>query len=75
LVFLHQKFVPLAVAGKTQLCTSRRECNKLDLTAAQYFDWLIIMIGPGGLLLVVPTYLQFQLHSFIDGVAKKTQLN
>jgi hypothetical protein len=28
------------------------------------------MIGPGGLLLVVPTYTQFQ--SFIGGVAKKT---
>jgi hypothetical protein len=28
------------------------------------------MIGPGGLLLVVPMYMQFQLH-FIDGVAKK----
>jgi len=25
------------------------------------FDWSIIMIGPGGLLLVVPTYMQFQL--------------
>jgi hypothetical protein len=32
-------------------------------------DWSIIMIGPGGLLLVVPTYMQFQ--SFIGGVAKK----
>jgi len=32
------------------------------------------MIGPGGLLLVVPTYMQFQLQ-FIGGVAKKSQLN
>ncbi len=24
----------------TQLCTSKKECNKLDLTAAQYF-WLV----------------------------------
>jgi hypothetical protein len=29
------------------------------MTAAQYF-WLVDpMIGPGGLLVVVPTYLQF----------------
>jgi hypothetical protein len=32
------------------------------------------MIGPSGLLLVVPTYLQVQLQ-FIGGVAKKKQLN
>jgi hypothetical protein len=34
------------------------------------------MIGPGGLLLVVPIYMQFQ-YSFIGGVAikKKKQLN
>jgi len=25
------------VKGATQLCTSKKECNKLDLTAAQYF--------------------------------------
>jgi hypothetical protein len=25
------------VKGATQLCTSRKECNKLDLTAAEYF--------------------------------------
>jgi len=28
------------------------------------------MIGPGGLLLLVPTYIQFQSYSFIGGVAK-----
>jgi hypothetical protein len=28
------------VKGATQLCTSKKECNKLDLTAAQYF-WLV----------------------------------
>jgi hypothetical protein len=31
------------------------------------FDWLIIMIGPGGLLLVVPTSLRF---SFMGGAIK-----
>ncbi len=36
------KFVQSAVAGKgtTQVCTSKKECTKLDLTAAQYF-WLV----------------------------------
>jgi hypothetical protein len=28
------------VKGATQLCTSKKECNKLDLIAAQYF-WLV----------------------------------
>jgi hypothetical protein len=28
------------VKGTTQLCTSKKECNKLNLTAAQYF-WLV----------------------------------
>ncbi len=34
------------------------------------------MIGPGGLLLVVPTFMQFRLlYSFIGGVAKKNGLD
>jgi len=61
--------LPWLVKGTTQLCTSKKECKKLDLTAAQYFWFVNHMIGPGGLLLVVPTYMQFQ--SFIGGVAKK----
>jgi hypothetical protein len=33
-------------------------------------DWLVIMIGLGGLLLVVPLYVQFS-YSFIGGVKKE----
>jgi hypothetical protein len=29
--------LPRLVKGATHLCTSKTECNKLDLTAAQYF--------------------------------------
>jgi hypothetical protein len=29
--------LPWLVKGATQLCTSKKECNKLDLTVAQYF--------------------------------------
>jgi hypothetical protein len=29
--------VPWLVKVTTQLCTSKKECNKLDLAAAQYF--------------------------------------
>ncbi len=29
--------LPWLVKGATQLCTSKKECNKLDLIAAQYF--------------------------------------
>jgi hypothetical protein len=44
------------------LCTSKRtviNCTGLRLSVS---DWLVIMIGPGGLLLVVPTYMQFQFY-------------
>jgi hypothetical protein len=61
------------VKGATQLHTSQKECNKLHLTAAQYFsDWSITMIGPGGLLLVVP---QWGTSFYWWGCPKKTQLN
>jgi hypothetical protein len=59
------------VMGATQLCTSRKECNKLDLTAAQYF-WLVdYKIGPGGLLLVVSTNMQFPLQFYWWGCQQK----
>jgi hypothetical protein len=29
--------LPWLVKGATQVCTCKKECNKLDLTAAQYF--------------------------------------
>jgi hypothetical protein len=29
--------LPWLVKGATQLCTSKKECNELDMTAAQYF--------------------------------------
>ncbi len=62
--------VPWLVKGATQLCHSKKECNKLDLTAAEYF-WLVDhMIGPGGLLLVVSIYLQFQLQFYWWGCPK-----
>jgi hypothetical protein len=41
------------------LCTSKRSvinCTWLELSVS---DWSIIMIAPSGLLLVVPTYMQF----------------
>jgi hypothetical protein len=58
--FFCTKFVHLAVASKgaTQLCTSKKECDKLNL------------IGPGDLLLVVPTYMQFHLQLLV-GLPKK----
>jgi hypothetical protein len=63
--------LPWLVHGATQLCTSKRECNKywtwLQLSIS---DWSIIMIGPCGLLLVVPTNMQLQLQ-FYWWVAKK----
>ncbi len=38
----------------------------------QYFsDWSIIMISPGGLLLVVPTYMQFEFQFYWWGCQKQ----
>jgi hypothetical protein len=44
--------------SKTVRTPATEECNKYVLTADPVFDWPIIMIDPGGLLLVVPTYLK-----------------
>ncbi len=70
--FFCTKFVHLAVASKgaTQLCTSKKECDKLNLSAGQYFWFVDHDIGPGDLLLVVPTYMQFHLQLLV-GLPKK----
>jgi hypothetical protein len=57
--------LPWLVKVATQLCTSKKECNKSDMTWSSVF-----LIGPGGLLLVVPTYLQFQLQFLLVGLPK-----
>ncbi len=63
--------LPWLVKGATQyLCTSKRSvinCTWLRLSVS---DWSIIMTGPGGLLLVVPTYMQF-----LVGLPKKKKIN
>jgi len=65
-----------AEAGKKahhSCAPAREECNKYDLSECllPVFDWSIIMIGPGGLLLVVPTYLQSPAFSFMCGGCRK----
>jgi hypothetical protein len=67
------KFVQLAMVGKgaTQLCTSKKSVTNWTWLRLSISDWLIIMIGPGGLLLVVPTYMQFQLQFYWWGCHKK----
>ncbi len=61
--------------GEATLCTSRKECNECDLTAAlsSVSDWSIIMIDPRGLLLVVShLFAVLVLVSWVGGgVAKK----
>jgi hypothetical protein len=47
------------VKGATQLGTSKNECNYIGPNCNSVF-----LIGPGGLLLVVPTYMQFQLQFY-----------
>jgi len=54
-------------------CTCKKECNKYDLTIAQCFvsNWAIIMIGPCGLLLVVPPPICCLSFSFMGGVEQE----
>ncbi len=59
------KFVQLAVAGKrrnTVVHLQKKSVTYRTWLRLNISDWSIIMIGPGGLLLVVPTYTQFQLQ-------------
>jgi len=62
--FFCTKFVQLAVAGKrrnTVVHLQKRIINWTWLWRS-ISDLSIIMIGPGGLLLVVPMYMQFQFY-------------
>jgi hypothetical protein len=60
------------VKGATQLCTSKKECNKLDLTAAQYFwlvdhhDWSRWFVISG------PMKMEFETQFYWWGCPKKT---
>jgi hypothetical protein len=69
--------VELAVAGKRLNVVVLLWKSVINWTWLQLsiFDWSIIMIGPGGLLLVVRTYMQFQLRFYWWGCPKKQQLN
>jgi hypothetical protein len=49
--------------------------NRTWLRLSISSDWSIIMIGPGGLLLVVPTYMPIQLQFLLVGLPKQIQLN
>ncbi len=63
LVFLHQIRAVVHLQKKINIGP---DCSSV------FFDWSIIMIGPGGLLLVVPRYMQFQL---LVRLPKQKQLN
>ncbi len=66
---------PCLVNDATQWCTSKKECNKLDLTAAQYFwlvdhnEWSRWFAISSPHVFVVPV------RVLLVGLPKKTQLN
>jgi hypothetical protein len=66
----------LSLVNPQQRCTPAEKSviNKIWLVLL-IFDWPIIMIRPGGLLLVVPTYLQFPVQFYGWGLEKSKQLN
>ncbi len=53
--------LPWLVKGSTHLCTSKKSIINWTWLQLSISDWSMIKIGPGGLLLIVPTYMQFQL--------------
>ncbi len=55
----------------TQFCTSKKECNKLDLIQISISHWSVIMIGPGGLQLVVPQVYAIAVTVLLVGLPKK----
>jgi len=75
--FYCTKCIQLAVVGKwhnTVVRLQKKSVINLTLLRLSISAWSMIMTGPGGLLLVVPTYMQFQLQSYWRGCQNK-QLN
>jgi hypothetical protein len=68
------KFVYLAVAVKRAHSCAPPKKSVINWTwlRLSISDWSIIMIGPGGLLLVVPMNMQFQLQFYCWGCPKQT---
>jgi hypothetical protein len=62
--------LPRLVKGATQLCTSQKECNKLHLTAAQYF-WLADYNDWSRFAISSPPCVCRSRFSFIGGIATK----
>jgi hypothetical protein len=69
--------VEIVLAGDNKSLLKTRQLQRHATACADYFlcvDWcnrsIFIMIGPGGLLLVVPTYLQPMFQSYGWGCRK-----
>ncbi len=65
----------MLVKGAATVCTCRKQFNKHDLTAAQFSDWPITMIGPAGLLLVVPQLFAIPVSVLWVGFLNSVKLN
>ncbi len=68
-----------AEAGKRRITAvhllEKSAINMIWLLLIPVSDWSIIMIGPGGLLLVVPTYLQFPPFQFFGSGGAANKVN
>jgi hypothetical protein len=75
--FFSTKFVQLAVAGKRRntVVTSEKECNKLDLTAAQYFSLVDANDWSRWFAISRPHIYAVPVRVLLVGLPKKTQLN
>jgi hypothetical protein len=71
--FFCTKFVQHAMAGKRRNIVVHLQKRVINCTwlRLSISDWSIIMIGPGGLLLVVPMYMQVRLQFYWWGCQKK----
>jgi hypothetical protein len=66
--------LPWLVKGQNSCAPPQKRVINWTWLGLSISDWSLIMLGPGGLLLVVPTYVGFQLQFYWWG-CKKRELN
>jgi hypothetical protein len=65
--------LPWLVKGTTQVCTSKKECSKLDLTAAQYF--LLVNHNDWSRWFTISSSQVFAVPVLLVGLPENKQLN
>jgi hypothetical protein len=67
--------LPWLVKGAIQLCTSKKDCNKLDLSAAQYFSLVNHNDWSKWFAISSPHVYEVPVTVLLVGLPKKEKLN